>query len=204
MKRIIVGVFVLLVCTTVNAQIRTSKRGEMLGNPVFSIENKSKNDFISRNVSDYLQIEDGFRAALFTIKEVSQVKSGLTVNYKTYKTGKILANQISLSLKMSKFASGLFLDKNGALKKYNSLSADPDAKEESASLMYVETCKGEEYVRFYRANVNTHLDANNKIEYKTLTDIKYMTIEETSEGSRIVFKDQPDGDKSMWKLYRIQ
>lgn len=202
MKRLIVSIFVLLICTTVDAQIRTNKRGEMLGKPAFSIQNKTKNDFISRNSSNYLQIEDCFSGELFTIQENKQDRNML--NSLVYKTGKTLANNITIRLKVLKYESGLCLDKNGALKMFSSLNQDPNAPEKNVSNMYIETCKDGEFVHFYIAKSKSHLDGNNKKDYNILTDIKYMTLKETSDGSRIVFKDQPDGDKSKWKLYRIQ
>lgn len=203
MKKIILGIFVLLFGITLNAQIQTSKTGAMLGKSVFNIQCKAGLGLVNYDILSFrLRVQTDNISDGFVVEEKKQDEN--TLGALVYKEGKILANNISLTLKLSNSQHNLCVDKEGFLKIYRPTKQDVNNPEKIVSNMYVEICEDKDYVRFFRAKKKSHLTENNTRDYYILTDIKYMCLQETDDCDKIVFKDQPDGDKSMWKLYRVQ
>lgn len=201
MKKLLVGILILLCGNTINAQINTNKSGRMLGEPYFNIKCKSEEGLVKYDILNLLfTVGDEQSAAVFKLKEVPAEDKSLTKQIYIYKSKDNLAKKVLLTKKVLRGSSGLVIDKDSFLKLR--IAADLDLP--NASLMFVEICEDGEHVRFYDGKKEPHFDDTKALDHYTLTDIKYLTLVDTPDGKRITFKSKPEGDQSMWKLFRVQ
>jgi len=201
MKKLLVGILILLCGNTINAQINTNKSGRMLGEPYFNIKCKSEEGLVKYDILNLLfTVGDEQSAAVFKLKEVPAEDKSLQKQIYIYKSKDNLAKKVLLTKKVLRGSSGLVIDKDSFLKLR--IAADLDLP--NASLMFVEICEDGEHVRFYDGKKEPHFDDAKALDHYTLTDIKYLTLVDTPDGKRITFKSKPEGDQSMWKLFRVQ
>ncbi|MCY1635480.1 hypothetical protein [Marinifilum sp. D737] len=201
MKKLITGLLILFFGIQLHAQIKTNKSGTMLGQPYFKIKCKSEEGFVNYDILKLVFTSgDEESACVFRLVETPHDDKSLQTQTYTYKSDKVKANQINLRKKVLSGSDGLFIDKDGFLKIH--IAADADWP--NASLIYVEVCEDGEHVRFYDAKRKAQMNDAGSLDHYKLTDIKYLTLVDTPEGKRITFKDKPEGDKSMWKLFRVQ
>ncbi|WP_282126768.1 hypothetical protein [Marinifilum flexuosum] len=201
MKKLITGLLILFFGIQVNAQIKTNKSGTMMGQAYYKLKCKSVEGFVNYDIANLVFTSgDEESACAFKLKEIPHENKSLQVQFYTYKSDKVKANKINLQKKVLSGSSGLVIDKDGYLK--IRIAADADLP--NASLIYVEVCEDGEHVRFYDAKRKAQLNDAGTLDHYKLTDIKYLTLVETPEGKRITFKNKPEGDKSMWKLFRVQ
>ena len=201
MKKLLVGILILLCGNAINAQISTNKSGRMLGEPYFNIKCKSEEGLVKYDILNLLfTVGDEQSAAVFKLKEVPAEDKSLQKQIYIYKSKDNLAKKVLLTKKVLRGSSGLVIDKDSFLKLR--IAADLDLP--NASLMFVEICEDGEHVRFYDGKKEPHFDDAKALDHYTLTDIKYLTLIDTPDGKRITFKSKPEGDQSMWKLFRVQ
>lgn len=201
MKKLIAGLLILFFGIQVNAQIKTNKAGKMIGEPYFKIKCKSEEGFVNYDILKLVFTSgDEESACAFKMREIPHDDKSLQKQTYTYKTDKVKVNKINLQKKILKGSSGLVIDKDGYLKLF--IAAEPDL--EGTSFMYVETCEDGEHVRFYNGKSEAQFNDAGALDHYKLKDIKYLTLVDTPEGKRITFMAKPEGDSSMWKLFRIQ
>lgn len=204
MKKIITGLLILFFGIQVNAQIKTNKLG-MVGEPYFKIKCKADDEWLKHDIMELLFTSgDEESASVFKMADRPNDDTGFTKKTYTYKSEKILAKKVWLQLKVLSSVNNLATGKDGFLRldqKKLGDAADPEIK---TVFLHVDLCKDGEHVRFYNAKREAHMNKEGTLDHYTLTDIKYMTLVDTPEGKRITFKKNPEGDNSMWKLFRVQ
>lgn len=183
-RKILIAIVLIVSINTANAQIKKNIR-----NMVFNIECKHGK---GKLVKDYYDLMDMKTVPVLVKNEefgsnIQLVESASSPSA-NFKNPVKFAN-LSINGKMLDLIDGkLVVNKQTGYDR---------------TFIYVEVAPDGEHVYFFTAKQDVKLNSKtNLLEYRFLSNKKYLTLSDS--GKEVVLNSKKMGDRSLWKLYRVQ